>query len=66
MGAYLFSIFSDVYVSRGNCALVLILLSSSLLKVVEGFDVVQTIEGSKTGAMDRPVEPVVIADCGEV
>lgn len=35
-------------------------------QVIEGFDVVQTIEGSKTGAMDRPVEPVVIADCGEV
>uniref|UniRef100_A0A7S2Z502 Peptidyl-prolyl cis-trans isomerase n=1 Tax=Chloropicon laureae TaxID=464258 RepID=A0A7S2Z502_9CHLO len=35
-------------------------------QVVEGFDVVQTIENSKTGAMDRPAEPVVIADCGEL
>ncbi|QDZ20648.1 cyclophilin-type peptidyl-prolyl cis-trans isomerase [Chloropicon primus] len=35
-------------------------------QVIEGFDIVQTIEGSKTGAMDRPAEPVVIADCGEL
>jgi len=35
-------------------------------QVIEGFDIVQQIEGSKTGAMDRPVEPVVIADCGEL
>lgn len=35
-------------------------------QVVEGFDIVQTIEGTKTGAMDRPAEPVTIADCGEL
>ncbi|UOF00262.1 peptidylprolyl isomerase [Bdellovibrio reynosensis] len=29
-------------------------------EVVEGMDVVHAIENSKTGAMDRPVEPVVI------
>ena len=35
-------------------------------EVVEGFDVVQQIEGTRTGAQDRPVEPVKIADCGEL
>merc|ERR1719261_78912 len=35
-------------------------------QVVEGFDIVQTIEGTKPGAMDRPAEPVTIADCGEL
>lgn len=35
-------------------------------EVLEGFDIVQQIEGTKTGAMDRPVQPVKIADCGEV
>ncbi|MFV8256800.1 peptidylprolyl isomerase [Bdellovibrio bacteriovorus] len=29
-------------------------------EVVEGMDVVKSIENSKTGAMDRPVEPIVI------
>ena len=34
-------------------------------KVIHGFDTVfKTIENVKTGAQDRPVQPVVIADCG--
>ena len=35
-------------------------------EVVEGFDIIQKIEGAKTGAMDRPVAPVVIKDAGEL
>eukprot|EP00276_Gloeochaete_wittrockiana_P003421 CAMPEP_0184651150 /NCGR_PEP_ID=MMETSP0308-20130426/8728_1 /TAXON_ID=38269 /ORGANISM="Gloeochaete witrockiana, Strain SAG 46.84" /LENGTH=249 /DNA_ID=CAMNT_0027085159 /DNA_START=20 /DNA_END=769 /DNA_ORIENTATION=- len=35
-------------------------------KVVEGFDIVEKIESSPTGAMDRPKQPVIIADCGEL
>jgi cyclophilin family peptidyl-prolyl cis-trans isomerase len=35
-------------------------------EVVEGFDIVQTIEAGRTGAQDRPVKPVVIKDCGEL
>lgn len=35
-------------------------------EVVEGFDIVQKIEGSPTGAMDRPQAAVVIKDCGEL
>ena len=35
-------------------------------EVVDGMDVVSKIEGTKTGQMDRPVKPVVIADCGEL
>jgi peptidylprolyl isomerase len=34
-------------------------------KVIEGLDVVEKIEGTKTKS-DRPVEPCVIADCGEL
>lgn len=34
--------------------------------VVEGFDVVQAIENSKTGYADKPKEPIVIADCGAI
>ena len=34
-------------------------------RVVSGFDsVFRTIEGTKKGASDRPVQPVIIADCG--
>lgn len=33
-------------------------------EVIEGMDVVKAIEASKTGAQDRPLEAVVIADCG--
>lgn len=35
-------------------------------KVTEGLDIVRKIEGSPTGPGDRPVSPVVIADCGEL
>jgi peptidyl-prolyl isomerase D len=34
--------------------------------VIEGMSVVETIENCETGANDRPVRPVVIADCGEI
>lgn len=34
-------------------------------KVISGKSVVRLIEGTKTGANDAPVAPVVIADCGE-
>jgi len=37
-----------------------------LLQVVEGYDVVQQIEGQRTGPGDRPVNQCRIADCGEV
>lgn len=33
-------------------------------EVLEGMDVVKKIEGSKTGAQDRPLKPIMIADCG--
>lgn len=35
-------------------------------EVLEGFDVVKEIEGTKTGRMDRPQVPVVIRKSGEV
>lgn len=34
-------------------------------KVVEGMDVVQKIEATKTNSRDKPEEPVFIANCGE-
>ena len=33
--------------------------------VLDGMELVTKIENSKTDRMDRPVEPVVIANCGE-
>ncbi len=33
-------------------------------EVIEGMDIVKKIEGTKTGAQDRPVKPINIADCG--
>lgn len=33
-------------------------------KVVEGMDVVQKIERTRTDAGDRPLQPVTIGDCG--
>lgn len=33
-------------------------------RVLDGMDVVKAIETTKTGANDKPVEKVVIADCG--
>jgi len=35
-------------------------------KVLDGMDVVAAIESVKKGASDRPVEDIVIADCGEL
>jgi len=35
-------------------------------KVVEGLNVVQAMEKSPTGAQDKPVKPIVIADCGQL
>eukprot|EP01094_Clydonella_sp_ATCC50884_P021520 TRINITY_DN4760_c0_g3_i1.p2 TRINITY_DN4760_c0_g3~~TRINITY_DN4760_c0_g3_i1.p2 ORF type:complete len:173 (-),score=55.09 TRINITY_DN4760_c0_g3_i1:152-670(-) len=35
-------------------------------KVVEGYEVVKTIESNPTGAQDKPQQPVVIADCGQL
>ncbi|KAK9816504.1 hypothetical protein WJX72_001211 [[Myrmecia] bisecta] len=35
-------------------------------EVVEGMDVVHKIEGLRTGAADRPAEPVVVKDAGEL
>lgn len=34
--------------------------------IVEGFDVVQKIEGSKTSYGDKPVVPITIQDCGAI
>jgi hypothetical protein len=34
--------------------------------VIEGMSVVERIENTETGPNDRPVRPVVIADCGEL
>lgn len=36
------------------------------LQVIQGFDVVYKIEQVKTDAEDRPKEPVVIYECGEI
>jgi cyclophilin family peptidyl-prolyl cis-trans isomerase len=35
-------------------------------EVLEGMDVIKEIEGVKTDRMDKPVNPVKIADCGEL
>lgn len=35
-------------------------------KVIDGMDVVKKIEEGKTNAMDRPLEDVVIAECGVI
>jgi len=35
-------------------------------RVVEGMDIVRRMESTPTGPQDRPVDPVVIADCGEL
>ena len=35
-------------------------------KVIEGMDVVKKIETAKSDSSDRPLEKVVIADCGEL
>ena len=35
-------------------------------KIVKGMDVVRKIENTKTDGRDRPVNDVVIADCGSI
>ena len=35
-------------------------------EVIDGMDLVTKIETSPTGPMDRPAQPVVIKDCGEL
>ena len=35
-------------------------------EVLEGMDVVRKVEGARTDRMDRPVDRVVISDCGEM
>jgi len=35
-------------------------------EVTEGMDVLSKIESTPTGAMDRPVKPVLIKECGEL
>ncbi|GAB5587957.1 Peptidyl-prolyl cis-trans isomerase B [Umbelopsis nana] len=35
-------------------------------QVIEGMDIVSAIENTKTSRGDKPVEPIVIADCGEL
>lgn len=34
--------------------------------VVDGFDVVKKIEGSRTGFQDKPVDPILVAESGEL
>lgn len=35
-------------------------------EVVEGFDIVKTIENTKTASGDKPVDPIKIAKSGEL
>lgn len=35
-------------------------------EVIEGMDVIKKIDGVQTDRMDKPVNPVKIADCGEL
>lgn len=35
-------------------------------KVVKGMDIIHTIENVKTDARNKPVEDVIIADCGQL
>ncbi len=35
-------------------------------EVVSGYEVVEAIENTRTGMRDRPVQDVIIADCGEL
>ena len=35
-------------------------------EVIKGMDVVRAIERTRVNSNDRPLSPVVIADCGEV
>ncbi len=38
----------------------------SNVRVIEGMNIVELIENTETGPNDRPVRPVLIADCGEL
>ena len=40
--------------------------AAGVCQVVEGMDVVKAVEGTPTGAMDKPKAPCTIADCGEL
>ena len=35
-------------------------------EVIKGMDVVRAIERTRTNSSDKPLSPVVIADCGEL
>jgi cyclophilin family peptidyl-prolyl cis-trans isomerase len=35
-------------------------------KVIEGMDIVYAIEKTPTDGSDRPLTPVVVADCGQL
>lgn len=35
-------------------------------KVIEGFDIVDDIEKMRTDASDKPLEDIVITECGEM
>lgn len=35
-------------------------------RVIHGYDIVEKMEANETGASDRPLKPVEIADCGEL
>ena len=35
-------------------------------EVMEGAELLDTMEKNPTGAMDRPIKPIVIKDCGEL
>jgi hypothetical protein len=35
-------------------------------KVVEGLDIVKQVELSRTNAQDKPIQPIVIANCGQI
>jgi len=35
-------------------------------KVIEGLDIVKQVELSRTNAQDKPVQPIVIANCGQI
>ena len=34
--------------------------------MIDGYDIVKKIEGTQTGRNDKPVEPVLVADSGEL
>lgn len=42
------------------------MLSTLMMQVVEGYEVVQKLEGTRTDRSDRPLDPAVIAKSGEL